>query len=93
MTADSNQYGSSLSIWEKIRLFQEWAPVLTFAQDFLATPDPHRKALVVADACEWLASKTTGTKVDDELVSHISAVLRSKEGETFVRWVIAKVQA
>ena len=93
MTADSNQYGSSLSIWEKIRLFQEWAPVLTFAQAFLATPDPHRKALVVADACEWLASKTTGTNVDDELVSHISAVLRSKEGETFLRLVIAKVQA
>ena len=93
MTTDSNQYGSNLSIWEKIRLFQEWAPILTFAQAFLATPDPHRKALVVADACEWLASKTGGTKVDDELVSHLSALLRSKEGEAFVRWVIGKVQA
>jgi hypothetical protein len=92
MTTD-NQYGANLTLWEKIRLFQEWAPVLTFAQAFLATPDPHRKALVVADCCEWLASKTGGTKVDDELVSHLSAVLRSKEGEAFVRWVIGKVQA
>jgi len=93
MTNDNYEYGSSLSIWDKIRLVQEWAPVLTFAQAFLATPDQHQKALVVADACEWLALKTTGTKVDDELVSHLAAVLRSKEGETFVRWVIAKVQA
>lgn len=90
---NENKYGSNLSIWEKIRLIQEWAPVLTFAQAFVATTDPHRKALVVTDCCEWLASKTGGTTVDDELVSHLSAVLRSKEGEEFLRWIISKVQA
>ncbi|NDE17075.1 hypothetical protein EBZ80_19315 [bacterium] len=92
MTTD-NKYGASLSLWEKLRLFQEWAPVMTFVQAFLATDDPHRKAIVVAECCEWLASKTDATKVDDELVSHISAVLRSDEGEAFLRWVIGKVQA
>ena len=94
MTEDNKSlYGSNLSLWEKLRLIQEWAPVLTFAQAFLSAEDPHRKALVVTDCCEWLASKTGGTTVDDELVSHLSAVLRSKEGEAFLRWVVSKVQA
>ena len=87
----NNEYGS-LSIWEKLRLIQEWAPVLSFAQAFIATADPHEKSLVVADCCEWLASKTTGTTVDDELVSHLSALLRSEEGEAFLRWAIEKVE-
>lgn len=91
--SDENNYGSNLSIWDKVRLIQQWAPVLTFAQTFVATPDPHRKALVVADCCEWLAAKTGGTTVDDELVSHLSAILRSEEGEKFLRWAISKVQA
>ena len=92
MSSD-NKYGSNLSIWEKLRLIQEWAPVLTFAQAFLSTEDPHRKSLVVIDCCEWLAEKSGGTTHDDELVSHLSAVLRSKEGEDFLRWAISRVQA
>lgn len=80
-----------LTIWEKIRLLQEWSPLLTFAQAFLATTDAHDKVLVVTDAAEWLASKTPGTKVDDELVAHIAAVLRCPQGESLLRWLISKV--
>lgn len=83
---------SNLSVWQKIKLVQEWTPVLTFVQTYLATVDPHRKALVVADCCEWLSSKTS-TKFDDELVSHVSSLLRSEEGEAFLRWAAEKVGA
>lgn len=83
-------YGA-VSIWEKIRILQEWSPVVTYVQAFLAEHDTHAKSLIVADACEWLASKSKNTKVDDELVDHISAILKSPQGEAFLRWVIAKV--
>lgn len=89
---NENQYGSELSLWEKFRLIQEWAPILTFAQAFLAANDPHRKSLIVIDCADWLADKTH-SKLDDELVSHLSALLRSKEGEEFLRWAVSKVQA
>ena len=80
-----------MSIWEKIRIIQEWAPVLTYVQAFTAEKDPHGQAVIVADACDWLASKTD-TKLDDELVGHLTAVLRSPQGESFLRWAVAKVQ-
>lgn len=81
----------AMSVWEKIRIIQEWAPMVTFIQAILASTDTHQKALAVADACEWLASKSK-TKVDDELVSHLTAVLKSPQGEAFLRWVLAKVE-
>lgn len=83
-------YGS-VSIWEKIRILQEWSPVVTYVQAFLAEHDPHAKSLIVADACEWLAAKSKNTKVDDELVDHVTAILKSPQGESFLRWIVAKI--
>lgn len=86
-------YGANLTLWDKIRILQEWSPVVTYVQLFLAEHDPHKKSLIVADACEWLASKSKGTKVDDELVDHVTAILKSPQGESFLRWIVAKVEA
>lgn len=82
---------AEMSVWEKLRLLQEWYPLVTFIQAILATNDPHQKAVVIADACEWMASKSQ-TKVDDELVGHLSAILRSPQGESLLRWVLAKIE-
>lgn len=89
--AEESKYGASLSIWQQIALIQAWAPMLTFAQKFLAGVDPYAKSLVVAEACEWLASKTN-SGLDDELVRQLAAVLKTPEGESMVRWVVAKVE-
>ena len=92
MTAQEQaQYGSTLSIWEKIVLIQSWAPLLTYAQRFAGTPDPYQKSLIVSECCEWLAAKTD-SGLDDELVKHLAALLRTNEGESLVRWVLAKVE-
>jgi hypothetical protein len=79
-----------LSIWEQIRLLSEWSPLFAFGQQFIAESDPHKKSVIVADACEWLASKTRATKVDDELVGLLSAILKSPQGEALVRWAVSK---
>lgn len=80
-----------MSVWEKIRIIQEWSPLVTYIQSFLAVGDTHQKSLIVTDACEWLASKSQ-TKVDDELVAHIEAILKSPQGESFLRWVVDKIE-
>lgn len=80
-----------MTIWEKIRILQEWSPLVTYVQAFLATKDAHSQALIVADAAEWLAAKTPGTTVDDELVDHLTAILKSPQGEAFLRWTVSKL--
>lgn len=93
MTAtEAAQYGDRLSIWEKIALLNSFAPLIGYAQRFTQEADPFKKGLIVADACEWLASKTA-SRTDDELVKHIAAVLRTKEGEALVRWCLLQVEA
>lgn len=92
MTPDEiGQYGNNLTIWQKLALLQAWAPLLTFGQRFVLAIDPYAKAVVIGEACEWLASKTD-SGIDDELVKHLAAVLRTKEGENLVRWAVAKVE-
>lgn len=90
MSDDANQY-EGLSIWDKMRLLSEWSPLISFGQRFVLEADTHRKSIIVAEACEWLASKTRATTVDDELVSLLSAILKSPQGEALVRWAISKV--
>ena len=88
---EENQY-EGLSIWDKMRLLSEWSPLIGFGQRFIAEIDPHKKSIIVAEACEWLASKTRATNVDDELVSLLSAILKSPQGEALVRWAMLKVE-
>jgi hypothetical protein len=88
MTAqEQQQYGSSLTIWQALRLLQTWSPLVNYAREFVATVDPYKKSLVVANACEWLASKTE-SPLDDQLVRHVSDVLKTKEGEALVRFCL-----
>lgn len=85
------QYGANLTIWEKIALVQAWSPILTYAQRYLASSDPFARAVIVGECAEWLASKTD-SGLDDELVKHLAAVLKTKEGESLVRWFAAKIE-
>lgn len=88
---EMNQYGAGLSIWEKLMLLNAWAPLITFGQRFMAAYDVHAKSIVIAECAEWLASKTD-SPVDDDLVKHLTAVLRTVEGENLVRWVVKKAE-
>lgn len=93
MTAtEAQEFGNSLTIWQKIALLNAYAPLIGFAQKFATEADPFKRGLVVSDACEWLASKTN-SPTDDELVKHIAGVLRTPEGEKLVRWCLLQVEA
>jgi hypothetical protein len=87
---DEPNYGD-ISVWQKIQLIQEWAPLIKYGQDFLIEHDSYKKTVIANDCLEWLASKSK-TKLDDELISKIDAILKTKEGEDFVRWVVSKIE-
>lgn len=85
--AEQQEYGNSLNIWQALKLLQTWAPLVNYAREFVSTVDPFKKSLVVAQACEWMASKTD-SPLDDQLVRHISDVLKTQEGESLVRFCL-----
>jgi hypothetical protein len=85
--AEEAQYGSTLNIWQALRLLQAWAPLVAYGREFVATTDPYQKSLIVSQACEWLASRTDAT-LDDHLARHVAAVLRTQEGEALVRFCL-----
>jgi hypothetical protein len=80
-----------MNIFEKLRLLAEWSPLLTYMQTLAAEDDIHAKAVIVAEALEWVATRTE-IEWDDELSSHVSDILVSEEGEAFVRWILEKIQ-
>ena len=81
----------SLPIWDQLRILQEWSPLLSFGQQVLHEKDPYRQTVIVADALEWLAAKTS-SKVDDQLIKLVAAVVDTKEGEALVRWAVSQAE-
>jgi hypothetical protein len=86
------KYGAGLSIWQQIALLQAWAPLIGYGQRFVNEVDPYRKGLVVAEAAEWVASRTDA-KLDDQLVKLLADILRTPQGEALVRFALLQAEA
>ena len=86
------KYGAGLSVWRQLQLLQAWAPLIGYGQRFVNEADPFKKGLVVAEAAEWLASRTD-SKADDQVVKLLADVLKSPQGEALVRWCLLQVEA
>ena len=82
--AELAKYGGNLSIWQQIALLQAWSPLLSYGQRFMAEADPYKRSIIVAEACEWLATKTKAG-VDDRIVARVADVLKTPQGEALVR--------
>ena len=92
-TADEYaKYGERLTIWQQLALLQSWAPLIGYGQRFVNEIDPYKKSLVVSDACEWLASKTSA-QADDQLVRLVADIMKTPQGEALVRWCLLQVEA
>jgi hypothetical protein len=92
-TADEYaKYGNNLNIWRQLQLLQAWAPLIGYGQRFVNEIDPYRKSIVVSDAAEWLASKTSA-QVDDQLVRLLADILKTPQGEALVRFCLLQAEA
>ena len=81
-----------VSIFDQWKLLREWGPVLGYGQAYLGETDPHKRALIIGDAAEWLVAKSEN-KLDDRYVAHLVAILKSPEGEALVRDIVADLKA
>lgn len=81
----------SMSIWEQIALLQQWSPVIGYGQQILAEKDNYKKAVLVGDAMEWIATKSA-TKIDDDVVKMITSIIETPQGEALIRYIVARVE-
>lgn len=86
------QYGAGLNIWQQLALLQAWAPLIGYGQRLVNENDPYKKGLIVAEAAEWVASKTD-SKLDDNLAKLLGDIVRTPQGEALVRWALLQVEA
>jgi hypothetical protein len=90
--AELEQYGANLNIWQQIALLNAWSPLIGYGQRLVNESDPYKKSIIVAEAAEWLASKTDA-KADDQLVRLLGDIIRTPQGEAVVRWALLQVEA
>lgn len=86
-----DEYGSyDASWWDTLQIVQQLMPLIGYGQRVVREPDVYRKGIIVADALEWLASRSQ-TKVDDEVVKLVGDVVKTPEGERLIRYIVSKV--
>lgn len=90
--AEEAKYGNSLNLWQSLMLLQRWSPLIGYGQRFVGELDPYKKGLVVAEMAEWAAAQTQAT-ADDQFVRLLADMLKTKEGEAFVRFILLQVEA
>lgn len=90
--AELEKYGANLSIWQQLALLQAWSPLIGYGQRLVNEADPYKKSLIVAEAAEWLASKTDA-KADDQAVKLLADIVRTPQGEALVRWCLLQTEA
>ena len=91
MPEAQDEYGAyDLSWWDTLQIVQQLMPLVGYAQRLLNEPDAYKKGIVVADACEWLASRSQ-TTLDDEAVKLVGDVVKTPEGEKLIRWILERI--
>jgi hypothetical protein len=83
-------YGANFPLLDKLRLLAEWAPLLARLQAVGVAKTPHDQALAAVAVAQWAAGKSS-TTVDDEMLGHFEAILRTPQGQAFLEWFIAQV--
>ncbi len=83
-------YGAGFPLVDKLKLLAEWAPLLARLQAVAGAETPHERAVALVKTLQWAAGKSM-TEIDDEVLSHIEAILKTPEGKSFFDWVVAQV--
>lgn len=82
---ESELYGAS--IFDRINLIAQWAPLLAKLEAIARAPSPHEKAIAIVSALR-VAADQTGTPIDNTVLDHIEKILRTPEGAALVDWFV-----
>jgi len=81
---------NELGMFSNLRLMVELAPLLGKLQDLMAASTPQEQAIALVAVCRFGAGKTD-TKMDDEALDRVEAVLRTDAGKELLNWVLKQI--
>lgn len=84
-------YGLGLPLVAQLKMLATWGPLLKHFQDVANAKTPKDKAIQFIETLAF-ASGNTVTRVDDEAVKHLEAILKSPEGSAFFDWILKTVK-
>jgi hypothetical protein len=79
-------------VFSQIKTLSAWMPAIGFCQRFLAEPDVAKRAVIVGDGLEWLASRTD-TKVDDVIADDVTELLKTPQAEKLVKDLVSLAES
>ena len=82
---------NAMSMFDKLRLLSERAPILARLQVVLEADDAHDRAVSIVSVLQWAARKTD-TELDNEALNHVEAILKTREGEEAFKWLADKLK-
>jgi hypothetical protein len=89
---DDERFGArGMPILDQLKLLAQWGPLLGRLQTIAMAPSPKDRALAVLDALEFAAGQTT-TTIDDDVIAHFEAVLKTEQGAALFDWIVALVK-
>jgi len=89
---DDDSFGAGgMPILQQLQLLSQWGPLLGRLQTIAMAPTPKDRALAVLDALEFAAGQTK-TTIDDQVISHLEAVLKTPEGAALFNWIATLVK-
>lgn len=89
---DDERFGAGgIPILEQLKLLAQWGPLLGRLQTIAQAPTPKDKAIAVLEALEFAAGKTA-TQIDDQVIAHLEAILKTEEGAALFNWIVTLVK-
>jgi len=86
---DDERFGAGgMPIFEQLKLLAQWGPLLAKLQPVIQAPSAKDQAIAVLDALTFAAGKTK-TTIDDDVIRHLEAVLKTPEGAALFNWLVA----
>lgn len=89
---DDERFGAGgIPILDQLRLLAQWGPLLGKLQPVVQAATPKDKAIAVLDALTFAAGKTK-TTIDDDVIGHLEAILKTPEGAALFNWIVTIVK-
>lgn len=85
-----NEAGMLGDMYKNFRLMTELAPLLGKLQALGAAKTPQEQAIALVDLARFGAGRTE-TKLDDEALDRVEAVLRTDAGKELMQWVLKQI--